>query len=104
MERNIRREKDLDEQFWKRADAYIHVANGQSDSAKPGEVAASFTYACARFNAFTVTAEAPNAQTLKEARTRVLEHFTAEFRKMLEDNLDDHIAHFDQYFPRKGGT
>ena len=96
------REKDLDEQFWKRADAYIRVANEQSDSAKVGEVAASFTYACARFNAFTVTAEAPSVQTLKEARTRVLEHFTAEFRKMLEDNLDDHIAHFDQYFTRKG--
>ena len=93
----------MDEQFWKRADAYIHVANEQSEQAKLGEVGASFTYACARFNAFTVTAEAPNVETLKEARARVLEHFTAEFRKMLEDNLDDHIAHFDQYFPRKSG-
>ena len=93
----------MDEQFWKRADAYIHVANEQSDTAKLGEVSASFTYACARFNAFTVTAEAPNVKTLKEARERVLEHFTAEFRKMLADNLDDHIANFDKYFTRKNG-
>lgn len=93
----------MDDKFWKRADAYIHVANEQSDQAKLGEVNASFTYACARFNAFTITSEAPSAQALKDAKARALEHFTAEFRKMLEDNLDDHIAHFDQYFTRKGG-
>jgi len=93
----------LDEQFWKRADAYIHVANEQSDLAKLGEVNASFTYACARFNAFTITSEAPNVQALKDAKARALDHFTAEFRGMLEDNLDDHIAHFDRYFTRKAG-
>jgi len=93
----------LDEQFWKRADAYIHVANEQSDLAKLGEVNASFTYACARFNAFTITSEAPNVQALKDAKARALDHFTAEFRRMLEDNLDDHIAHFDRYFTRKAG-
>ena len=93
----------MDEQFWKRADAYIRVANEQSDLVKLGEVNASFTYACARFNAFTITSEAPNVQALKDAKGRALEHFTAEFRKMLEDNLDDHIAHFDQYFAQKGG-
>lgn len=93
----------MDDKFWKRADAYIQLANEQSDHAKLGEVSASFTYACARFNAFTITAEAPDAQALKDAKARALEHFTAEFRKMLEDNLDDHIAHFDQYFARKAG-
>jgi hypothetical protein len=91
----------VDDKFWKRADAYIHLANEQSDLAKLGEVNASFTYACARFNAFTITSEAPNVEALKDAKARALEHFTAEFRKMLEDNLDDHIAHFDQYFKRK---
>ena len=92
----------MDEKFWKRADAYIHVANEQSDTAKLGEVNASFTYACARFNAFVITAEAPNAQALKDAKAKALEYFTAEFRKMLEDNLDDHIANYEQYFARKG--
>jgi hypothetical protein len=91
----------VDDDFWKRADAYIHLANEQSDLAKLGEVNASFTYACARFNAFVITSEAPNVQALKEAKGRALEYFTAEFRKMLEDNLDDHILHFDQYFARK---
>jgi hypothetical protein len=93
----------VDEQFWKRADAYINLANEQSDHAKRGEVNASFTYACARFNAFTITSEAPSAQALRDAKAKALDHFTAEFRKMLEDNLDDHIAHFDQYFARKTG-
>jgi len=45
----------VDEEFWKRADAYIQLANGQSDLANFGEVNASFTYACARFNAFVIT-------------------------------------------------
>jgi len=92
-----------DEKFWKRADAYIHVANEQSDGAKLGEVNASFSYACARFNSFVIAAEAPNAEALKEAKERALEHFTAEFRRMLEHNLDDHIAHYDEYFKRKNG-
>jgi len=92
----------VDEEFWKRADAYIQLANGQSDLANFGEVNASFTYACARFNAFVITSEAPSVEALKDAKARALEHFTAEFRKMLEDNLDDHIAHYGQYFARKG--
>ena len=92
----------MDEKFWKRADAYIRLANDQSDSALLGEVNASFTYACARFNAFVITSEAPDVQQLKDAKERALEHFTAEFRRMLDHNLDDHIAHFDQYFARKG--
>ena len=44
----------MDENFWKRADAYIQLANEQSDLANRGEVNASFTYACARFNAFKI--------------------------------------------------
>jgi hypothetical protein len=91
----------MDDKFWKRADAYIHVANEQSDHAKLGEVNASFTYACARFNAFVITSEAPNAQELRNAKEKALEVFTAEFRKMLDDNLEDHIAHYEQYFARK---
>jgi len=92
----------VDEAFWKRADAYIHLANAQADHATPNEVNGSQMYAAARFSAFVVTSEAPSLESLKGAKAQALEYFTAQFRKMLEDNLDDHIAHYDRYFARKG--
>ena len=91
----------VDEGFWKRADAYIHLANSQADEATPNEVNGSQMYAAARYGAFVVTSEAPDLESLKAAKAQALEYFTAQFRKMLEDNLDDHIANYDQHFGRR---
>ena len=34
---------------------------------------------------------------MAEARDAMLKYFCDQYRMMLEDNLDDHIARFDQY-------
>lgn len=92
--------RDVDEGFWARADAHINLANAQCDSISAGKVSASLLYAASRFNAFVVAAQLSSAEELRDRRQEALEYFTSEFRKMLEENLDDHIDHFEDYIRR----
>lgn len=84
-------------EFWTRANALINVANEQCDSAVPNEVAASTMYASARFNAFIVATATGSAENMKAEKAHALEYFTDQFRKMMEDNLDDFAANFEKY-------
>jgi hypothetical protein len=90
----------VDAGFWDRADAYIHLANRQCDEVAAGRVSASFLYAASRFNAFVVASGMASRAALEAAKADTLDYFTGEFRKMLEDNLDDHIRNFDNYTRR----
>ncbi len=89
--------RDVDDGFWARADAYIDLANSQCDTMGTGKVSASLLYAASRFNAFVVTSNTSSAADLRNRKEEALDYFTAEFRKMLEENLDDHIANFEKY-------
>lgn len=88
-------------EFWKRSNALINLANDQCDTTNPNEVAASTLYAAARFNAFIVAQSTGNAQNMALEKERALEYFTDQFRKMMEDNLDDFTRNFDQYMARE---
>jgi hypothetical protein len=93
--------RDLDAGFWDRADAHIHLANGQCDTADAGKVSASLLYAASRFNAFIVASKATSAESLSQSRSQTLEYFTEQFRSMLAENLDDHIKNFSKYSSHK---
>lgn len=84
-------------EFWTRANALINLANDQCDTAIPNEVAASFMYASARFNAFIVANTVGSAENMKAEKANALEYFTNQFRLMMENNLDDFAANFDKY-------
>jgi len=86
-----------DAKFWSRVDALIHTTNAQCDEADPNEVAASTLYAAARFNAFIVAQATGNPENMASEKERALEYFTDQFRKMLEDNLEDFTRNFDKY-------
>jgi hypothetical protein len=94
---NVSGRRDVDEGFWKRADAHIDLANTQCGSVSAGKVSASLLYAASRFNAFVVASQISSAAELRDRREEALEYFTREFRKGLEENLDDYIAHFEDY-------
>jgi len=101
----VQEKRNIDPGFWSRADAYVKLANQQCNDAQVGEVRASMLYSAARFAAFTVAAQAPEAAVLQAGAAHAIAHFTEEFRKMLEDNFRDQAANFDAYFPRaKGGN
>jgi septal ring factor EnvC (AmiA/AmiB activator) len=72
------------------ADQFIALANQLSQQeADVGKVGTALRFAAARFNAFEASIKSADLGAEKES---ALEWFSAEYREMLSDNLDDHIA------------
>lgn len=93
----------IDEAFFQRADAHIHLSNDQiSETVSSGKVSASNMYATARFNAWLSACGWESAKELADAKAETVDYFVAEYRKMLEENLDDYIKNFDTYMNKKG--
>ena len=91
---------DVDDKFYDRADAHIHLSNDQLKEIGSGKVSASMMYATARFNAWLTACGFESAESMKEMRAENIEYFVTEYRKMLEENLDDYINNFDRYLAR----
>ena len=90
--------QEMDDEFYDRADAHINLSNKQiSDHVSKGKVSASFMYSVARFNAWVSACGWRSGKEMAEAKEETMEYFTTEFRKMLEENLDDYIENFDSY-------
>ena len=90
--------QEFDDEFYERADAHIHLSNDQiSEPETRGKVSASNMYATARFNAWVSACGWNNGQEMAASKQDTLEYFVAEYRKMLEANLDDYIENFDSY-------
>jgi hypothetical protein len=88
---------DVDKEFFERADGYITVANEQAQTANRGKVSASMMFATARFNAWVSASGTESGEELASVKDEALEYFLSEYRKMLEENLDEYIEHFDKY-------
>jgi len=93
---------NIDDEFYKRADAHIHLANSQiSEEITRGRVSASMMYATARFNAWVSACGWQNSQEMTEAKDDVVEYFISEYRKMLEENFEDYIENYERYMKPK---
>jgi hypothetical protein len=88
---------DSEQAFFNRADAHIFLSNDQLDSMHKEGVAASMLYASARFTAWLMAGSFANGDLMKESKAGALDFFTERFRDMLNQNIDDYIANFDQY-------
>ena len=90
--------QDVDDQFYNRADEHIHLSNEQiSEDIGHGKVSASFMYSVARFNAYVSACGWNSKKEMLDAKQETLEYFLSEYKKMLEENLDDYIENFDSY-------
>ncbi len=89
--------KDVDDSFYARADAHIHLSNEQMKDVGRGKVSASMLYSASRFNAWVSACGFSTASEMANAREQTIEYFTTEYRKMLEENLDDYVANFAKY-------
>ena len=90
-------ESDTDKEFFERADAYITLANDQASNVSRGKVSASMMFATARFNAWVSASGTDSAEELASVKDEALQYFLSEYRKMLEENLDEYIEHFGKY-------
>ena len=72
------------------ADQFIALANELTQQHQDlGKIGTALRFAAARFNAFEASVKAADLKTEKDS---ALEWFTNEYREMLADNLEDHIA------------
>lgn len=74
--------KEIDDNFYKRADDHINLSNEQLKSESRGMVSA-----CG-WN---------NREEMSIAKEKTLEYFVDEYWKMLSENLDDYIENFETY-------
>ena len=86
-----------DDEFYSRADEHIALCNKQLGTDTRGEVSASSMYATARFNAWVSACGWGSGGEMASVKDETVEYFVTEFRKMLEDNLEDYIENFDSY-------
>lgn len=90
--------QEVDDEFYERADAHILLSNEQiNEKATLGKVSASNMYATSRFNAWVSACGWNNSEEMAASKQETLDYFVAEYRKMLEENLSDHIENFDSY-------
>lgn len=90
---------DVDEKLYERADAHIHLSNDQlAEVDSPGRVSASMLYATARFNAWISARGFASGDEVAQSREETLNYFIEQYRRMLEENLDDYSKNFEEYF------
>jgi len=85
---------NIPQEFWDRADEVIEIANKQVKNSSIGDVSSSLLYAAARFNSFNVSSSANSAEDIKLDKENAIEYFTNQYRKMLEENINDYIENF----------
>lgn len=87
-----------DDKFYERADTHIHLSNDQiSEDVTKGKVSASMMYATARFNTWISACDWNSAEEMAAAKEETIEYFMSEYRKMLNENMDDYINNFQSY-------
>ena len=88
---------DVDSGFYDRADAHINLSNDQMAEITRGKASASMLYGTTRFNAWITACGFENAEQMKQSKAETVKYFTAEYEKMLIENLDDYIENFEKY-------
>ncbi|HRK77288.1 MAG TPA: DUF3144 domain-containing protein [Thiobacillus sp.] len=85
-----------DKPFWDMADSFIQLANTHLDGEKPSRVSASALFAAARFNAFVIAAATESKAQLIAEKETAIAYFMNQYESMLRENLDEHMARYDQ--------
>jgi len=86
-----------DEQFWELADAFIKLANEQSQKIDPNKIDTALRYASARFSAHIVASQSPSAEAINTDKEKATKHFSDQYQQMFTDNLEDYETNFVAY-------
>ena len=85
-----------DKEFYTLADKFIDIANNECEKKDPSFVGSSMLFATARFSAFVVASQAQDKDSYEAELERATEFFTAEFDRMLKQNMEDYKTAFTQ--------
>ena len=98
MSQTKEEKNQIDEKFYKRADAHIALANSHIDTKiAPGDASNSFMYAASRFNAWVTASSFKNGEDMKKEKQEVLDFFVNQYKLMLEENFDNYAENYNQY-------
>ncbi|WP_394751348.1 DUF3144 domain-containing protein [Spongiimicrobium salis] len=89
--------KEIDDNFYNRADEHINLSNKHLMDESRGKVSASMMYSVARFNAWVSACGWNSGEEMSLAKEETLKYFVEEYKKMLSENLDDYIENFESY-------
>lgn len=87
---------DTNKLFKQIADTYIDVGNQHLENHDSNLVGSAFIYGAARFSAFIVASGSENVGQYKSNRESAIEHFTGQFKQMLEENLTSYESAFKE--------
>ena len=85
-----------DDNYYKRADEVINLANEQCNDITPTKVNLSLMFASARFSAFIASTLAQDVEELKRDKDEAIKYFTEQYSKMLVENLDENIKNYQR--------
>lgn len=84
--------------FFERADSVISLANSQlSPTSHAGQVAASLTYAAARFAVSAASIGFVKGSDFAKEKDDIIAFYTKQYQQMLSDNIDDYAENFAKY-------
>ncbi len=86
-----------DPTFYERSDAHIRLANQQQESVAGPRVAASMSFATARFNTWLCANMYGSADEMRRRRDEAIGQLTDHYNQMLKDNFDQFIKDYDTY-------
>ncbi len=100
QERTNRESTDIsaeEKQFWDTVDAFLDAANSTAQECDPGVVASAVMYAAARYCAFNIACFSESRKDFLDDSANSVSHFTAEFKKLLQENMEDYGENFKVY-------
>ena len=93
--------EERDQEFWDMTDEFINLANAQCDKHNNGKVSTSMLFSAARFNAFMFASKTKDVADLVKDKELALEYFTSQYKKVLEENLNDYEKNYNDYVAKK---
>lgn len=87
----------ITQEFWRRVDDVIALANDQVKGSNIGEVSTSLLYAVARFNAFNVANTSSDSADMQTQKEESMKYFTELYIKLLESSFDEYVQNFESY-------
>lgn len=97
--------QDVDDEFYNRADAHIHLANDQvTKELGRGKVSASFMFGMSRYASYVSATSCNSKEEMISEKDEAVEYFVDQFRKAFIENYDDYIEKFDKYMGKQNET
>jgi len=87
----------IDREFQDICDSFIDLSNTYSNTVDYQKVSVALLHAAARFNAFSIWANADNIAEFKSEKDINRNNFCDEYKKLITENLNDFEANFDTH-------